>query len=108
MLLNGGELFGRRLLSPASVKMLSSNQVGDLFSNAGEKGPSGMGFGYAVAVTLDPIAAGNNRGKGAFGWGGAGGTSSWADPENELVAVRMLQQERGGDFEKAVLQAIIE
>jgi CubicO group peptidase (beta-lactamase class C family) len=110
MLLNGGELFGRQLLSPASVKMMSSNQVGDLFSAAGkgEKAQKGMGFGYAVAVTLDPIATGNNRGKGAFGWGGAGGTSSWADPENELVAVRMLQQERGGDFGKAVLQAIIE
>ena len=108
MLLNGGELFGRRLLSPESVKMMSSNQVGDLFSNAGKKGPKGMWFGYAVAVTLDPETAGNHRGVGSFGWGGAGGTLSWADPENELVAVRMLQQERGGDFEKAVQEAIIE
>jgi len=108
MLLNGGELFGRRLLSPASVEMMSSNQVGDLFSIAGKKGLKGMGFGYTVAVTLDPDAAVNYRGKGAFGWGGAGGTESWADPENELVAVRMLQQERGGNFEKAVYQAIIE
>ena len=110
MLLNGGELFGRRLLSPDSVKMMSSNQVGDLFSTAGkgEKAQKGMGFGYAVAITLDPIAAGNHRGKGAFGWGGAGGTSSWADPENELVAVLMLQQERGENFAKAVRQAIIE
>lgn len=30
-----------------------------------------MGFGYTVAVTLDPIAAGNGRGTGAFGWDGA-------------------------------------
>jgi CubicO group peptidase (beta-lactamase class C family) len=67
-----------------------------------------MGFGYTVAVTLDPKAAGNHRGKDSFGWGGAGGTSSWADPENELVAVLMLQQEHGGNFDKAVLQAIIE
>jgi len=62
----------------------------------------------SVAVTLDPVAAGNYRGKGSFGWGGAGGTESWADPENELVAVRMLQQERGGNFAKAIQQAIIE
>jgi CubicO group peptidase (beta-lactamase class C family) len=109
MLLNGGELFGRRILSSDSVKLMSSNQVGDLFSTAGKgkKAQKGMGFGYTVAVTLDPDAAGNHRGKGAFGWGGAGGTSSWADPENELVAVRMLQQERGGNFAKAVQQAII-
>jgi CubicO group peptidase (beta-lactamase class C family) len=108
MLLNGGELFGHRLLSPATVRMMSSNKVGDLYSSIGTKGPKGMGFGYAVAVTLDPEAAGNYRGKGAFGWGGAGGTSSWADPENELVAVRMLQQERGRNFGRAVREAIIE
>lgn len=110
MLLNRGELFGRRLLSPASVKMMSSNQVGDLFAG-GKKGQKGMGFGYTVAVTLDPNAAGNNRGQGAFGWGGAGGTMSWADPENDLVAVIMLQQPRGSmqrDFAKAIRQAIIE
>ena len=54
-----------------------------------------MGFGYTVAVTLDPDAAANNRAKGAFGWGGAFGTMSWTDPENELVAVIMLQQPHG-------------
>ena len=111
MLLNGGELFGRRLLSPASVKMMSSNQVGDLFatSGKGEKAQKGMGFGYAVAVTLDPIAAANSREKGAFGWGGAAGTVSWTDPENELVGVLMLQQPRGGgNFAKIVREAIID
>jgi CubicO group peptidase (beta-lactamase class C family) len=111
MLLNGGELFGHRVLRPETVKMMSTNQVGDLFSTAGkgEKAQKGMGFGYAVAVTLDPVAAANDRGKGAFGWGGAAGTVSWTDPENELVGVLMLQQPRGGgNFGKAVQQAIIE
>jgi len=111
MLLNGGELFGHRLLQPETVKMMSTNQVGDLFSTAGkgEKAQKGMGFGFAVAVTLDPIAAANDREKGAFGWGGAAGTVSWTDPKNELVGVLMLQQPRGGrNFGKAVRQAIIE
>lgn len=109
MLLNGGELFGHRLLGPASVKMMSSNQVGDLFAD-GKKGKTGMGFGYTVAVTLDPDAAANDRGEAAFGWGGAFGTMSWTDPENKLVAVIMLQQPHGrtqSDFGKAVRQAII-
>ena len=113
MLLNGGELFGHRLLRPTSVKMMSSNQVGELYSGptGRKKGKKGMGFGYTVAVTLDPDAAANNRGKGAFGWGGAFGTISWTDPENELLAVIMLQQPHGrtqSDFGKAVRQAIIE
>jgi CubicO group peptidase (beta-lactamase class C family) len=110
MLLNGGEFFGNRLLRPESVEMMSSNQVGELFTR-GKKGQKGMGFGYTVAVTLDPDVVANHRGKGAFGWGGAGGTMSWTDPENELVAVIMLQQPRGSmqrDFAKAIQEAIIE
>lgn len=111
MLLNGGELFGHRLLSPETVKMMGGNQVGDLFANSGKgaKAQKGLGFGYAVSVTLDPIAAGNSRGKGAFGWGGAAGTSSWTDPENELVGVLMLQNPRGGgNFQKLIGEAIID
>ena len=111
MLLNGGELFGNRLLSSETVKMMGTNQVGDLYETSGKgvKAQKGMGFGYAVAVTLDPIAAGNGRGIGAFGWGGAAGTVSWTDPENDLVGVLMLQQPRGGgNFAKIVGEAIID
>ncbi len=111
MLLNGGELFGHRLLSPASVKTMSSNQVGDLFATAGKTLP-GMGFGYTVGITLDSKVAGNHRGNGAFGWRGAAGSVSWSDPENELVGVYLPAKPRGGsvygDFEKAVQQAIID
>jgi CubicO group peptidase (beta-lactamase class C family) len=107
MLLNEGELFGRRLLSPETVKMMGTNQVGNLFAASG-KGSKGMGFGYAVAVTLDPTAAANGRATGAFGWGGAAGTVSWTDPENELVGVLMLQGRGGGNFAKIVREAIID
>ena len=65
-----------------------------------------MGFGFMVSVTLDPEEAENSRGKGSFGWGGMGGTSSWVDPENELVGVLMLQQEHGQGFEKAISASI--
>ena len=114
MLLNGGELFGRRVLSEESVRIMSSDHVGDIFSQTyekdekDEKGQLGYGWGYQVRITLNPEEAKNNRGKGSFGWGGMGGTSSWADPENELAAVVMLQQENGKGFAKAVLDSIIE
>ncbi len=105
MLVNGGELFGNRLLSPRTVRMMSSNQSGDLFNR------NGQGFGYTVAVTLDPIVGNQRRTEGAFGWGGAFGTRSWSDPEEGLTAVLMLQQPyrpAQNDFENAVQQAIIE
>ena len=110
MLVNGGELFGNRLLSPRSVRMMSSNQIGDLYRGFSQT-QEGMGFGYTVGVTVDPITANARRSAGAFGWGGAFGTRSWTDPEEELTAVIMLQQPHPAtqyDFENAVQQAIIE
>ena len=70
-----------------------------------------MGYGYTVAVVIDPIIAGSRRSAGAFGWGGAFGTQSWTDPDEELAAVLMLQQPYGPaqyDFGNAVQQAIID
>ena len=49
MLLNGGELFGRRLLGPRTVTMMTSNHVGHV-SVSGRKGGPGRGAGYAVGV----------------------------------------------------------
>ena len=107
MLVNGGELFGNRLLSPRTVRMMSSNQTRELFSNTAE----GRGFGYTVAISENPIAANQRRTQGAFGWGGALGTRSWSDPEEDLTAVILIQQpvsQVQGDFENAVQQAIID
>ena len=110
MLTNGGELFGRRLLSPRTVAMMTSNQVADV-PVPGRKGGPGRGAGYAVGVVTDPIAANSRRSAGAFGSGGAFGTISWSDPAEEIAAVIMLQQPYGPaiyDFENAVRQAIID
>ena len=56
MLLNGGELDGKRFLSPASFKLMTTDQIGprsgvarDFFYYPGD----GFGFGYGVAVRTD-------------------------------------------------------
>ena len=109
MLANGGELFGNRILSPRSVAVMSGNQVGELFQRDGKQ--PGVGFGYGVAVVIDPTSAKSARGRGAFGWAGAFGTTTWTDPAHEITAVLMVQQadERVvRDFENAILAAIID
>jgi len=111
MLLNRGALDGKQLLSPRSVVIYSSNQVGDMFE--GQSGrPKGMGFGFTVEVVQDSIAAGTYRSDGSFGWDGAFGTHFWVDPEQQLVAVLMIQTSVGRqihrDFETAVMQAIVD
>ena len=111
MLLNGGELFGRRLLSPRTVTMMASDHLGDLPGGLPNKRRKGTGAGYTVGVVLDPIAADSRRSAGAFGSGGAFGTVSWSDPAEEIAGVILLQQPYGPaiyDFENAVRQAIID
>ncbi len=110
MLANGGELAGKRLLSPRSVQLMSTNHAGDLFpGNLGR--PKGMGFGFAMEVVVNNAQASTFRTNGSFGWDGAFGTHFWADPKEQLVAVMMIQTNVGylvrADFETAVLQAIV-
>ena len=109
MLLNKGEFLGKRILSEASVNLMSTNQSGDLFSKTEKVTEGSEGFGYTVAVTLDPEKALIKRGKGSFGWAGAAGTMSWTDPENELNVVIMVQQptkEFPEDIARVVFNAI--
>ncbi|HJO10645.1 MAG: serine hydrolase domain-containing protein [Gammaproteobacteria bacterium] len=110
MLLNGGELNGNRLLGLRTVQLMASNHVGDLYGpDAGRA--NGLGFGLTVEVVLDPVLANTRRGKGSFGWGGAFGTYFWVDPENDIVALLMIQTRATtlrSDFANAVGQAIVE
>tara|TARA_E500000331_G_C17031907_1_gene615513 strand:- start:93 stop:422 length:330 start_codon:yes stop_codon:yes gene_type:complete len=109
MLLNGGTLFGNRLLGPRTVEWMASNHVGDLYVPKGTN--KGFGFGFTVAVTLDPVIAKSARSAGAFGWLGAMGATSWTGPKEDLVAVILIQQmstELHHDVANAIRQAIIE
>lgn len=93
MLLNGGELEGERILSPASVLLMSSNHLADeiLSKRAGGFG-NGRGFGLDVEVHDDPVALGGLEGRGTYRWGGAAGTWFWIDPANEVIFVGMVQR----------------
>ncbi|HKT81242.1 MAG TPA: serine hydrolase domain-containing protein [Vicinamibacterales bacterium] len=110
MLVNGGELNGKRFLSPRTVDLMASNHVGDLYRGSGGN-VRGMGWGLSVEVVLDPVQANRRTSAGSFGWDGAFGTHFWVDRKEKLTGV-MLIQETGGqmtrDFENAVMQAIID
>ena len=84
MLLNGGTLGDARILSPASVALMTGNHVGDLFS-------TGMGFGLGFSVRLDLGEAGQPGSVGDYGWGGAYHTTYWVDPAERLVVVYFTQ-----------------
>jgi len=110
MLLNQGSLNGRRILKDETVSLMASNHVGSMFSEWFPRLTGGHGFGLSVRIVEDP-ARGNGRSVGAFGWGGAYGTESWADPELDVAAALFIQQpvrEVQQDFQLALRAAILD
>ena len=73
MVLNGGALDGKRYLSEAAVKQMTSTQTGDL--------PQTYGFGWST----------DRKPGGPFGHGGAYSTNMRVDPERQLVTIFMVQ-----------------
>ena len=106
MLANGGELNGRRLLSPRLVELMGSVFAPDTLPGR----PRGESFGLSVRVITDPAARNTFLSAGSFGWSGLFGTRFWVDPQEKLVAVVMTQtsnQEFLSDFENMVMQAVV-
>lgn len=92
MLVNGGVLDGVRVLSPKTVRLMTSDHLGKNIKNfvAGtEAGRDGYGFGLGVAVRTEPGVAATNGSVGDYTWNGANGTIFWADPKEQLVVVVM-------------------
>jgi CubicO group peptidase (beta-lactamase class C family) len=84
MIRNGGALNGVRILAPRTVELMTTNQVGTLHS------ANGLGFGFGFE-TVDRYGAKGMAGLGAFGWGGAYGTTYEVDRIGRLVNVLMIQ-----------------
>ena len=105
MIRRGGELDGVRILSPRTVALMTTNQSGTLHSN------TGLGFGFGFE-TVDRYGAKGMAEVGAFGWGGAYGTTYEVDPASHLVTVLMLQlmpnrTDIQPKFSNAVYQALV-
>jgi CubicO group peptidase (beta-lactamase class C family) len=100
MLLNGGELDGKRLLKTTTVEMMRTNVLSDqvLAANPGigqARFSPAQGFGYDFAVVLDPAGANRQVGKGTYWWWGIVGTWFWIDPTNDVVMVGIIQRQGG-------------
>ena len=101
----GGALDGVRLLSPRSVALMTTNQVGERYAT------DGRGFGLAFA-TVDRLGADGFASVGSWSWGGAYATTYRVDPSQGLVLVLMLQNlpntyDLGGRFQTLVYQALV-
>jgi CubicO group peptidase (beta-lactamase class C family) len=84
MIRNGGALDGVRILAPRTVDLMTTNQSGTLHST------NGLGFGFGFE-TVDRYGASGMAGVGAFGWGGAYGTTYQVDKQSHMVIILMIQ-----------------
>lgn len=89
MLLNNGSLDGVQLLSPKSVEMMRTNQVGDFYSKIGWGRKQGFGLGFWVN---EQAGSGNRIGTAnAYGWGSAYYPIYAIDPQEKLVFMFLTQ-----------------
>ena len=100
-ILNGGELDGVRILSPATVKLMQENHIGDIgvpaqktaipersedfsFIDAGRDK-----WSLAFLITSEGVPG--KRSAGSLSWGGIDNTYYWLDPARGITGTIMMQ-----------------
>jgi CubicO group peptidase (beta-lactamase class C family) len=92
MMLSGGRHGGARLLSRASVELMTTDHItaeqkaaSPFFDNFWDN--RGWGFGLSVFTRRDGA-----MGVGSYGWDGGYGTSAYMDPGEDLTGILMTQR----------------
>lgn len=102
MVLNGGQLEGRRYLSRKSVELMTANHLPPnvrytdrtltVWANLSPTPDYGTGFGLGFAIRTEQGRSSMQGSVGEFWWSGATGTNFVADPKEKLILVLLTQQ----------------
>ncbi|HVG53625.1 MAG TPA: serine hydrolase domain-containing protein [Vicinamibacterales bacterium] len=110
MLMNGGQLDGRRVLSTRTVDLMASAFAPDTLPGRA----AGEAWGLSMRVITDPALRNTFLSKGSFGWSGAYNTHFFIDPKEKIIGIYMTQSayletraQMREDFETAVMQSIV-
>ena len=88
MLLNGGSMNGKAILTKESHALMTRTQTGDIKTGFTD----GMSWGFGFQVVKEPQGVTAMLSPGTFGHGGAYATQSWADPKRDRIYVLMIQR----------------
>ncbi len=108
MLLNGGELNGRRLLKPETIREMTRNQIGDFAPGIAVHGDK---FGYGFGVVTEAGKEHDVASVGSYSWGGIFHTYFLVDPREQMIAIFATQifpfdhLTLHGDFKRLVYEA---
>jgi len=101
MLLNGGTVDGRRLLSPESVRRMTTNYLTRSQRDAATLFLEGQGWGFGGSVDVERIDPWNVPGR--FGWVGGTGTAAYLTPSTAEVNI-LTQVAMAGPTPPAVMR----
>ncbi|TMH85117.1 MAG: beta-lactamase family protein [Betaproteobacteria bacterium] len=96
MMMNGGTLDGAHILSRTTVKLMTSDHLGNFMQQPMQPGElllgtKGYSFGLGFAVRVGDGVAGVPGSAGEYMWAGYAGTYFWVDPKEQVTAVLMTQ-----------------
>lgn len=89
MILDGGRVDDRRVLSRDAVRVMTTNQIPGVPAVllSVHRAEAGWGYGYGVAGTEPWLRfAGGTMAPGSYHHGGSGGIDAWIDPATGIVA----------------------
>jgi CubicO group peptidase (beta-lactamase class C family) len=107
MLLNGGTLDGKRILSPRTVAYMTADHLGSAVPGPYYLPGPGYGFSLAFALRREQGASPVQGSVGEYSWGGAGGTAYWVDPAQDMLVVFMMQSPTQRTRYRALLRDMI-
>ncbi len=104
MILAGGELDGRRIVSQAAVAQMTRVQTGDLTTGF----TPGNGWGLGWCVVRKPQGVTRMLSPGAYGHGGAFGTQGWVDPKRRMIFVLLIQRTGFGNSDDSRIRGTLQ
>ncbi|OKK22119.1 beta-lactamase [Streptomyces sp. CB00455] len=102
MLLAEGAYEGGRLLSPDSVRRMTTDHLSAPQREGGALFLEGQGWGYGGSVDVALLAPWNAPGR--YGWIGGTGTAAHVDPGTGAVTILLTQRELGGPASPALMR----
>jgi CubicO group peptidase (beta-lactamase class C family) len=102
MLLAGGSADGRQLLSPASVRQMTTDQLTRAQRAASQLFLEGQGWGFGGSVDVEAIDPWNVPGR--YGWVGGTGTAAHIAASTGTVTILLSQLELAGPTPPALMR----
>jgi CubicO group peptidase (beta-lactamase class C family) len=102
MLLAGGSAGGRQLLSPASVRQMTTDQLTQSQRDASRLFLERQGWGFGGSVDVEAIDPWNVPGR--YGWVGGTGTAAHITPSTGAVTILLSQREMAGPTAPALMR----